>query len=398
MSLATKAPASSRVAVLSAAASSESGAPIPTIGGETILWHQISALRRVGIRKFLIEVDSVQGALLAMADKLTQEGNAVDFTRSAQDLQSKLGDADNIIVQAEGIYIAPQLLAALIEQNSKFVATIDGRSENEAFERMDLNTRWAGLAVLPAHTVERIGVLPDGWSLTSSLLRQAMRDGIAQQAVKQTHMQDGDLCRVDSPEQAEKLAHTILLQRAGQEPGFIEARIFGPLSAKFAPSLWRLDSRALLTNGTVVGFGVVSLALTGLDWTAGAIGAAIAAIFANSLRQTVNDSDLGNSLDGWIEPILWTLLSAALIRATTTDVLQFGDGLFAGCVVVGLAILARHLRLPDWAQKALQSPALTALSLLLLSSTAGIASAAKWVGAVQLALLIAAKWDHKPKV
>ncbi|MGB5076085.1 MAG: hypothetical protein WBO17_01230, partial [Sphingorhabdus sp.] len=56
-------------------------------GGDPLLAHQIAALRLLGIERFVIEVDTVSGALLSLADSLKRAGCSVDFVRSAADLQ-----------------------------------------------------------------------------------------------------------------------------------------------------------------------------------------------------------------------------------------------------------------------------------------------------------------------
>ncbi len=385
----------SRVALLSAASASEGGAALPNAGEQSVLAHQIAALRSVGVRKFLIEVENVSGALLAMADRLTKAGNSVDFIRLAPDLQTKLHGSDILIVLAEGTYIAPKLLATLLEHSGAFISTVDGRTENAAFERMDLNTRWAGLGVIPINSVAKIGALPEGWSITSSLLRQAMQDNVSQLPLKQSYLQDGDLRRIDLAADAEKLTSEIMARRAAREPGFVEARIFAPVATRLAKILWPISARIALSDGATLLLGAASGALAGFGFVTGAAVAAIAAMLANAVRLALGNAEQNQRGLDFVETVLWLLLAFALILATSTDVFQSSEGLFAGSVVAGLALLARQLRLPDWAKKTLQSPALIVLSVMLTHSISGIATAAKAVAIVQLLLLIVAKWDHK---
>jgi NDP-sugar pyrophosphorylase family protein len=78
------------IALLSAANATDDlsvGFAMTLAGGEPLLAHQISALRNHGITRFLIEVDSVSGALLTLADKFKNSGCSIDFVRSASDLQ-----------------------------------------------------------------------------------------------------------------------------------------------------------------------------------------------------------------------------------------------------------------------------------------------------------------------
>lgn len=385
----------SRVALLSAASANEGGAALPNTGEQSVLAHQIAALRSVGIRKFLIEVENVPGALLAMADRLSKAGNSVDFVRSAQDLQTKLHGSDILVVQAEGIYVAPDLLGTLFEQTGAFISTVDGRTENAAFERMDLNTRWAGVGVIPVNSVAKIGELPEGWSIISSLLRQAMQDNVQQSPLKQSYLQDGDLRRIDLAADAEKLTSELMARRAAREPGFVEARIIAPIATKFATVLWPVSARGTLSDGATLLFAATSAGLAGFGLVTAAAVAAITAMLANAVRLALGNAEQNRRGLDFVETVLWALLALALVLATNTDAFQSSEGMFAGSVVAGLALLARQLRLPEWAKKTLQSPALIALYLLLLYSVSGIATVAKAAAITQLLLLIVAKWDHK---
>ena len=71
--------------------------------------------------------------------------------------------------------------------------------------------------------------------------------------------------------------------------------------------------------------------------------------------------------------------------------------MFAATMMVGLALLAKQLRLPKWGEKTLQSPTLLAVLMLLLTVPLGFAAAAKWVSVAQLILLLVAKWTYKQK-
>jgi hypothetical protein len=116
------------VALLSTATADTGGSISLAIdGGETILAHQIAALRHIGISSFLIEVDTVPGVLIALADKIRDKGCRVDFIRSAHDLQDKLGLDETLLVNEEGVFIAPELISSILAKSGSFIATVDGR-------------------------------------------------------------------------------------------------------------------------------------------------------------------------------------------------------------------------------------------------------------------------------
>ena len=390
-----------QIALLSAASTTQGGenssVALTMVGGEPLLAHQMAVLRHVGIDKFLVEVDNVPGVLLALADKIRKQGCSVEFVRSVDDLQKQIRANDQLLVQAEGLFAAPEFLTSVLEGPGAFIATVDGRDENDAFERMDLNTRWAGLAVLNAATVASLEQLPEGWNISSSLLRQAMQDGLPNRLVKQSNIQHGYLRRISSAADVDQLTRQILASRAQREAGFIETRIFGPIAAKLAPPIWRSPSGGLVLDGLTLFASGTSKVLAGFDWTLPGICSALLAMFLHSIGLMSRESGLQQGVARSVTPIMWIILAVALVMAARASAYQPFDGAFAGVMLIGLAVLAGHLKLPAWAQTVLRSPALIAIGILVLTPLTGFAIAAKCVSLAQLVLLIAAKWKHKAK-
>ena len=386
------------IALLSAANATDdvsAGFAMALAGGEPLLAHQISALRNQGITRFLIEVDSVSGALLTLADKFKSSGCSIDFVRSASDLQPFLRLNESLLVQSEALYLSTDLLDNLLAESGSFIATLDGRDENAAFERMDLNTRWAGLAIIGASTVSSLGALPEGWSITSSLLRQAMQDRVRLVALPQQHVQSGKLRLISTAADADQLSQQILLGRGRRHNGFIETKIFGPLAARLAPYVWRSPSGPNLVDISTGAFGCASLGLAVIGWNISAISTAILTIFLNILRSSTRDTTQNAGLPKFIEPIIWTLLGIGAIIAARGDYSYSSDGIFAAITITGLALLAQQLNLPDWGRYALKSPALLVVATLAITPIAGFAQAAQWITVAQLAALILAKWTQK---
>lgn len=371
------------------------GFALAMAGGEPLLAHQMSALRSFGVTRFLIEVESVPGALLALADRFRGGGCTIDFVRSAADLQPLLGLNETILVQSEALYISHDLLGSLLSQPAPFIVTVDGRDDNAAFERLDLNTRWAGLAIIGASTVSSLGTLPEGWSITSSLVRQAMQDRVKFLPVPQQHIQQGALRLVNSTVDIDWLSSQILANRGRRGGGFIESTIFGPIAARLAPIIWQMSSGAVLVDVGVLVFGGISVAMAVTGWHIWAISTAIMAIFLNCTRAVVSDRNETDSMARLVDLIFWLLLAAAAILAARGDFSYSSDGTFAAVIMTGIALLAQQLTLPDWARYTLKSPALLAIAALAMTVVVGFARAAQFIALAQLGALLIAKWSHK---
>ena len=380
-------------ALLSAASSDMRGdSEIPAlfdIGGEPLISHQIRILRQFGINHFFIEVDQVPGSLLTACDKARHNGATVELVRSAQELAEKLPQDFGLFTLAEGVVADPKLIAEMTGNPAQFVATVDGRDENSGFERMDLNTRWAGIARFNRGTVSSVASLPEGWSIASSLLRQAMQQGVVHKPLKQVQLQDQKLCIVAAPEDADAMTGKLLSARASRVGGIVEARLFGPAAKWLTPKIWHHDfvKTAIPVTSCLAAFGSAALAWFGHDGSAAL--AALLAIFGLSLLTTMTSREEGGLLHRVSAPLIWMSLSLALGTALWRSSGTVLFDLFPGVMLVGLLILSRQLLLPSWAHMLLASPALAVFILLIFGVFGGVAAGAVLLSICYLATLIA---------
>lgn len=363
-----------------------------TLGGQSLLEHQIGQLGRLGVSRFLVEVDHVTGALLHLADSNSKNGRSVEFVRSGSDIQRLLHPSDRMWVQSEAVYVAPDLLKQMLSHAGAFIVTLDGRDENEAFERIDLNTRWAGVALLEAQTAVSLQNLPEGWSMTSSILRQALQDKVVFYALNQQYIQEGKLRLVRSVQDFSTLNREILVGRIDQSDGFLETRVLAPIAARIAPSVWGISAGPALVSGASIISAASSLGLGAMGFIPAAIIAAIVAIVLNILGATVADRNDSTPLSRLAPMAVWTLLGMSTLATARTDMSYSSDGIFAALTVVGLALLAQKLVLPVWGRQTLKSPALIAILSLIASPIAGFTQALQWIGIAQLSAMIIASW------
>ncbi len=386
------------VALLSAAlATGDANVAAPeitngTLGGQSLLEHQIGQLGRLGVSRFLVEVDHVTGALLHLADSNSKNGRSVEFVRSGSDIQRLLHPSDRLWVQSEAVYVAPDLLKQMLNSAGALIVTLDGRDENEAFERIDLNTRWAGVALLEAQTAFSLQNLPEGWSMTSSILRQALQDKVGFYALNQQYIQEGKLRLVRSVQDFSTLNREILVGRINQSGGFLETRMLAPIAARIAPSVWGISAGPALVSGASIISAASSLALGATGFIPAAIVAAIVAIVLNIFGATVADRNDSTPLSRLAPLAVWVLLGFSTLATARLDMSYSSDGIFAALIVVGLAVLAQKLVLPAWARQVLTSPALITILMLIASPVVGFTQALQWIGIAQLAAMIASLW------
>jgi hypothetical protein len=380
------------VGLLSAASlgsKSDSSGALRAVAGRPLIVRQIATLQSCGIDRFLVEVDTVPGELLQSIDDLRNRGAHIDFVRSAADLKQYLPENAQLAMLAESHYFDASVLQSVLAA-APGIATVDGRDDNARFERIDLNTRWAGFAVFDAGIAVSMEPLPDGWSMTSSLLRHAIRCGVPFHPVKQSLLQEGHILHVESEVGPQSLIRRQLSTYVASVPGVVERYLFAPLALHIAPKIWPLR------NGqTAVRF--LSPLLASAGFAAGFIATppitvalVLLALFASIVSGAVD------SIDGEERPPLLgrritpVLLGGSLLTAawSATD---YGEaGLAFALLIIAFFLVADRIDIARPMRLLLRSPALVAVVLLIGATAVGLTAALQWTVLLQAGTLIAA--------
>ena len=333
-------------------------------------------------------MENYGGSLTALADRCRIKGLVVVFVRTGADIQSFVEASDRIWVQSSQLYVQFGLIETLTKATENFVATVDSRDENTAFERIDLNTRWAGVSVVGQDTIATLRDLPDDWSIISSLLRQSVLAQIPMRPVSQQHITNGTLTVLTGAQDFSELNRQILRRRVASRSGFVESQLFGPVLARIVPVIWQNPVAVTITKFASPIIALVALALGfGNSATAACI-AAFVAIAANSLRLAVTDDVDDHSHIQSVSVLTWALIILAMFSAVYMQSSYRGDGLFVAFAVSALAYLTQKMALPKGAKQLLHSPA--ALTIFAASGSAllGLIQALEWIMVLQLTVLI----------
>jgi hypothetical protein len=358
------------------------------LAGGSLIEYQISTLARAGIRKFLIEVENVDGSLIALADRCRSRNQTVDFVRNGADIQRYMDAGDRIWVQSGLLYVQLGLVETLLRTTENFIATVDGRDENTAFERIDINTRWAGVSVVGPEAIAMLRDLPDDWSIISSLLRQAVLAKVPFRPLSQQHVNNGTLTVLTGAQDFSELNRQILRRRVASRAGFVEAQLFGPILARLVPVIWQSPAAVTVTTFASPVLALIAVALGIGDFAIAASTAAFLAIAANTLRLAVTDDADGGEHIQNLSVITWTLIILAMFSAAYMATSYQHNGLFAAFSVAALAYLTQKMALPGWAKQLLHSPAAIALLAIAGSALLGITAALQWIMVLQLCTLI----------
>jgi uncharacterized membrane protein len=330
--------------------------------GLPFIEFQIEQLTAQGINRILLEIDSLPGSLVAIVDRARENGVNIELVRSPSELKDKIPVGQLLFVLSDGVYLDPSLLAEISSQEKPFIATLDGREENSAFERIDLNSFWSGVAMLDSASVAAIASLPDEWSISSTLLRRALQDSVTHRPLKQDLCVSRRIAKVNSDIEIRGLTDQILRSRMSNEAGLIERYIFAPIAAWIVPLIWKSQRARFITNLSKWALAVAAAAFAATQSPVIAAISAIAALLANEAWKLSQSRRRENKLLRLQERAFWIILLLGIFAAFSAWPQRSIYDLFVPAIVSGLLVLANNLEMSRWFGLMLKSPGLIAIA------------------------------------
>lgn len=355
------------------------------IYGQPFLHHLIKSLEKTGIKRFFVSIDSVPGSLLGYGDAAKKEGLDVRFVRSPGDVAAQISPETRVLVQLADMAWDQKLIKLALAEARPLVAAVEERAENQSFERIDLNHRWAGLAVLERKAFEALTELPEGWDMGSALMRRALQDDVGLWSVRQAELQDGTVRRLTNENEL-RLASAGVVAAAADSVNSLENMIFPSLVNRMLPVAWSAGwSRAAiewLFPVSALGAGI--LAYVGIAY--GAVATAILAIVVAALRKRVWQVEYRNMSKDWLGVASWLTLAAALGFLLYQGYETPFESSFLAVLTTGVSLLSKR---PEYrARFWLASPLATTL-FCLWGTVAGLTGAViRLLVVVQLVLLL----------
>ena len=147
------------------------------LAGRTLLEYQVRCAAAAGAAPIVVVVDRVPQALQDAFERLRLDGIGVFPVSDVHEAVSRFEAGSMLLLIGDGVAASAELVAALAEEPEAAVATVPDNADYEAFERIDAQARWAGVAVLNAQTLGSTAAMLGDWDLQSTLLRRAIQEG-----------------------------------------------------------------------------------------------------------------------------------------------------------------------------------------------------------------------------
>ncbi len=147
------------------------------LAGRTLIDYQVRCAAAVGTHPIVVVVERVPQALQDAFERLRLDGIPVFPVSDVQDAVSCFEAGASIMLIGDGIAPTADLVARLAHEAEPVVLTVPDDEAHAAYERIDGESRWAGIAVVDAHLLGSTAAMLGDWDLQSTLLRRAIQEG-----------------------------------------------------------------------------------------------------------------------------------------------------------------------------------------------------------------------------
>jgi len=195
------------------------------LAGRSLLEYQVRCVAAAGAAPIVVIVERVPQALQDAFERLRLDGLTVIAATDVQDAVSRFEAGSMILLVGDGVAPPAELVAALAEEPEPAVATLPDDDTNAAFERIDANSRWAGVALVDTRNLGSTAAILGDWDLQSTLLRKTIQEG----ALRVPFSEEATPLLAERPEQLADFQKTLIAASRGARTDWASRYLLPPI-------------------------------------------------------------------------------------------------------------------------------------------------------------------------
>ena len=311
------------------------------IAGRTLVERQVRLAAAAGADPVVVVVERVTAALGAALDRLRSEGGVLVLARNAGEAAEAVHSNDRVLLVGDGLVAPEAAIARLIGIEGSCILIVPDMRVDDRYERIDAQSRWAGLALIDGEMIKQTAAMLRDWDLQSTLLRRAVQAGARQVSVRGEAEDELPLVAETSEDLAE-LEARIVAGAHVRRKDWVSAYLLAPVER--AATLALMPTAA---TPTAVGLGATLLmALAGLAFAKHWLGFGLALLLLATPLDGIGERLASLRLEGRRGPSWW----GSLLPALSAGILLLLASTLAatrgwGCVALAATIIAFSLAL-----------------------------------------------------
>ena len=246
----------------------EPGVPLRAtfwLAGRTLIERQARLAAAAGVKRVIIMVETMPGELAAAIERLRREGLDVVTARNAQEAAAALPGGGRMVMMADGFVGARSHLERLTDADRPALLTVADRGFDERYERIDGDTRWAGIALIDAELLRDAALMPSDWDVPSTLLRRALQTGVQPLAVA-SEREGAELAIVERRDDFAELQRRMLNSIAWASPNWMSRFLLAPVERATTKAIMTREVTPTMIGAGAVGLTALSVLAFAFDW------------------------------------------------------------------------------------------------------------------------------------
>lgn len=240
------------------------------MAGRTLLENQVRRAVAAGASHVVVLVERVPAALNAALDRLRRDTIAVDIARSPAEAADRFHPGEDVLLVADGLVAAPDCFEAMAARSPPTLLVVADIAENQQFERVDADRRWAGLALTDAKSLAETAAMLGEWDLQSTLMRRIVQSHPSYLPVDGEGGAIADareaVVLADRSEGSRDAGKAMLSRNRRDDESWIERFLLAPLAVRVAPFLLDRSIESIWPRAISILFGIAGVACFWFAW------------------------------------------------------------------------------------------------------------------------------------
>jgi hypothetical protein len=196
------------------------------LAGRTLLEYQVRCAFAAAAAPIVVVVERMPQALQDAIERLRLDGISVIAISAIEEAISRFEAGSMVLVIGDGVVPAVDLVSSLAEEPEPAVATVPDDEAHEQFERIDAESRWAGVALVDSRLLGSTAAMLGDWDLQSTLLRRTIQEGARRMPLEN---ETGEPLLVDKAEQLQNFEQRLIASSRGPRTDWVSRFLLPPI-------------------------------------------------------------------------------------------------------------------------------------------------------------------------
>ena len=196
------------------------------LAGRTVVEYQVRCAAAAGAAPIVVVVERVPQMLQDAFERLRLDGIGVFPVSDVQEALARFEAGSLILMIADGVVPPSDLVAAIAAEPEPALATVPDDEPHEMFERIDAQSRWAGVALVDAKLLGSTAAMLGDWDLQSTLLRRAVQEGALRLRADDI---GGEPLFADAATDLERFQRRLFVASRGVRPDWVSRYLLPPI-------------------------------------------------------------------------------------------------------------------------------------------------------------------------